>query len=382
MPWREQESLMVSLRDVLTGLGFAEDWDCQFTEQLPGYWFDFGNLVLSAKVLNNRSLRPEFLFSGVMRDRRSITFVKFALPLHVESVEQGAAWITNALDREGVRAASEPAWLDLGRACAHLLPWVRQQEKYARRPRFSVDRAWLSVVRSKLKELPSLAGLAQMGFDGTTAKISVDGTSLIFGASGNAWKEPVAFFLLDFAAALKRLTSPVIEISVWDGCLRVNNKRIVLRTENAVVDEADSDEDADEASESGAREDPEGSDSEVEPGEEEPSPEPFQMDVRDEAEGRLAALVDVATVNRRPPEYSYGVEQCDFCQRPVGELGLFVDGDVRGGGGWANMCARCFEVRGIGIGWGVGQLYARQSDGRPRLASGFRGQRAAFGPMT
>lgn len=100
--------------------------------------------------------------------------------------------------------------------------------------------------------------------------------------------------------------------------------------------------------------------------------EPLKIGPVDEAERGLPALIDTAMVNRKPAEYSYGVEECDFCKRPVAELGLFVDGDVRGGGGWANMCAKCFELKGLGIAWGKGQLYARQSNDSWRLARGFQ----------
>jgi hypothetical protein len=38
---------------------------------------------------------------------------------------------------------------------------------------------------------------------------------------------------------------------------------------------------------------------------------------------------------------------------------------------WANMCADCFNDRSVGIGWGKGQLYARQPNGDWRLVAGF-----------
>jgi hypothetical protein len=50
---------------------------------------------------------------------------------------------------------------------------------------------------------------------------------------------------------------------------------------------------------------------------------------------------------------------------------LFVDGKLRGEANWVNMCAACFLQKGEGIGWGVGQLYARQADERWRLLRGF-----------
>ena len=91
-----------------------------------------------------------------------------------------------------------------------------------------------------------------------------------------------------------------------------------------------------------------------------------------EAETSLAALVDNAEVERHSPEFAYGVKECHMCRCDLQARWLFVDGSLEGHGGWANMCAQCFERLGTGIGWGKGQLYARQLDGTWRLVAGFR----------
>ena len=138
----------------------------------------------------------------------------------------------------------------------------------------------------------------------------------------------------------------------------------VTDSENVFLGEDYEDEDEDQDSDF--------EEADVDSDDEDVPPEPLQICPVGEAESALAAMIDAAMVNRVRAEYAYGVEQCDFCKRPVGELGLFVDGDVRGGGGWANMCAKCFELKGMGIAWGKGQLYARQSNGLWRLARGFQ----------
>lgn len=136
----------------------------------------------------------------------------------------------------------------------------------------------------------------------------------------------------------------------------------VTDSENVFLGEDYEDEDEDEG------------DADMESDEDDVPPEPLQICPLDEAEISLAAMVDVALVNRVPAEYAYGVEQCGFCKRPVAVLGLFVDGEVLGGGGWANMCAKCFELKGVGVAWGKGQLYAQQSKGSWRLVQGFKSE--------
>lgn len=94
----------------------------------------------------------------------------------------------------------------------------------------------------------------------------------------------------------------------------------------------------------------------------------------DNTECELAANIDDETVNQMPPGYAYGAVECDFCKRPAEQMGLFVDGVVRGGFQWANMCANCFHSKGTGIGEGKGQLYAKQRNGTWRLVGGFESE--------
>jgi len=137
-------------------------------------------------------------------------------------------------------------------------------------------------------------------------------------------------------------------------------------------DDDDDDDDNERDSESASQADEDFEDTESESDDDDPSPGPLQIFPVDETERELAATIDVAQANRMPPQYAYGVEQCDFCKCPVENIGLLVDGDVREGGGWANMCSKCFEQRGLGVGWGKGQLYAKQRNGVWRMAMGFQ----------
>ena len=92
---------------------------------------------------------------------------------------------------------------------------------------------------------------------------------------------------------------------------------------------------------------------------------------RDEAEKRLAAIVDADEVERHTPQYAYNAERCDFCGCALSDRALFVDGRLEGDAMWANMCAQCFAAKGEGIRWGDGQLYARQPNGDWRMVAGF-----------
>ncbi len=59
----------------------------------------------------------------------------------------------------------------------------------------------------------------------------------------------------------------------------------------------------------------------------------------------------------------------DFCDAAIEKHGFFVDGETKDGP-WANMCPNCYADRGVGIGWGLGQLYRLGPSGTWRCIAG------------
>lgn len=87
------------------------------------------------------------------------------------------------------------------------------------------------------------------------------------------------------------------------------------------------------------------------------------------AEVHLDPLLDEATISREVYYHSPPTD-CDVCTIPLGGERYISDANLRGDGGWATMCADCTVHHGVGIGWGSGQLYRRESDGRWLMVSG------------
>jgi hypothetical protein len=98
----------------------------------------------------------------------------------------------------------------------------------------------------------------------------------------------------------------------------------------------------------------------------------FTVTPIDTPEEEMAKEIDENEVILRDPEFAEGAEQCDVCRRKLADCGLYVDGHVKDSPLWANMCVACFSTTGRGIGWGAGQLYAKQPNGSWRLVMGFR----------
>lgn len=77
----------------------------------------------------------------------------------------------------------------------------------------------------------------------------------------------------------------------------------------------------------------------------------------------LDALVDMDEAKRRLVYFSPPPEHCDLCRRSLHEETYMIDGGVKDVSGWACMCSKCFQTKGRGIGWGIGQLYLRDNQG-------------------
>ena len=220
----------VSMRDVLRALKFKEDWTV-ISDELPGYVCDFGNFQLSATQLTNQYFQPVFQFSGVMQDSRSLALVDFSTPLMVESLQQGTAWIADALLRHHLKPQHPPAWLAWGREWQDQLPWERDMRAYKARPQCEVDREWMRVAARKYREMAlgiDEDAVVKLGFDGALFSIATAGTRMELMATGTAWQDHYFITFAHLLLPLKRLMQPLIGISIWEGHLHLGNYRLPL----------------------------------------------------------------------------------------------------------------------------------------------------------
>lgn len=76
----------------------------------------------------------------------------------------------------------------------------------------------------------------------------------------------------------------------------------------------------------------------------------------------LERFVDLENGKLKKIFWGGEIPSCDICDNDMVHEHYMVDGSLPGGA-WANMCAKCFEKNGVGIGWGVGQLYLKTDEG-------------------
>jgi hypothetical protein len=215
---------------MLRALGFSEDRRV-ISDLYPGLSFDFGNLKLSAGSMLNGRFVPVVLLSGLISTKRNIASIEAELPLEVESIEQGMAFVAWSLDNAAhgrFEPAITPAWLETGRTHRHLLPWERERAEADARPHCSVHRDWMRVALKKLAatlDAVSDGEPVRFAFDGSTLTVRCADSFMAMPAHGYPWTLSYSISAGALKPLAKRLMSKMIEISVWKSTLTRGNRR-------------------------------------------------------------------------------------------------------------------------------------------------------------
>lgn len=230
---------IICLRSILSSAGFKEDWSYQYTDQQPTYVYRFDDLVLRATQVTSRFLRPIFLFSGICRQPRTLIDVQFEMPTHLETHDQGIAWIADALKRHGYWPIDPPAWCEKGLAAKGELPWVRSTRLYEARPQCSVESDWLRVVARKLKARAAVSrhdAELELAFDGAVLRIVAESEFWVMPAKGKGWDEVIKVHESGLLWALARLPKGPLHLAIWEARLHLGQKVITLLTAESSVD--------------------------------------------------------------------------------------------------------------------------------------------------
>lgn len=219
----------VKTTDLLRDLGFVEDHSL-ISDPMPGLTFDFGNFKLSAVSGANRHFTRVILLTGVMTTKRRLCEVECEMPLKVESIEQGKAWVTWCLDGAAggtFKPVPAPSWLAEGRQYFHLLPWKRGLAAYNVRPHCNVDREWARVALKTLGEqLKTVDDEARVtfGFDGAVLTICCAGKVIAMPADGLPWAQGCSIRAGLLKENLPKRLKHTVEVSVWKAMLTINNR--------------------------------------------------------------------------------------------------------------------------------------------------------------
>ena len=205
--------------NILREIGFTEIDETTFK-------WDFGNGALTASdCLGLRSGHAVYL-SGFVITPRTATEIDYALPLSVESFEQGLAWLAYAC-RHCSPARPTP-WLAEGLQLEEHLPWVRKQKEDEARqlasPQCWVPRDWFRLASRTLREAAQTAladDRAAFVLDGPGLRIEFGKSVLMLPAEGRAWPHRVYVDLNRLSGLPKQLMMDPVPLSVWEDKLSI-----------------------------------------------------------------------------------------------------------------------------------------------------------------
>ena len=208
----------MSTRALLLGMGF-QTVEAAWTEQQPGYQYDFGNFMLEASELMSLHFQRVMQFSGVQSDQRSIKEVDFQLPLNVECYEQGVALIANGIGRN-FKPLIPTDWLEQGRQLQDYLPGMREIRLYDKRPQCLVEADWFKVAAKRLMAVGTTAkenATTDISFREHFLRFDTGQDVIVMPAHGDEWQQEYRCQTSAFQHISKRTPKAGVWFSVWGG---------------------------------------------------------------------------------------------------------------------------------------------------------------------
>ena len=212
--------------DSLIALGF-ERREPQHGAETVGY--RFVHLDLVACHVMNLYAREVVLLSGVVETRRTLSIVESQIPNDLGSPSEAAAWVSYALKSDKRELEPLPDWFVEGENHWDLIPFVAEQRAYQARPKCFIDRDYARPLRRNLlEEMSWLAGEAEMtfSFDGRILTIDFGGRVHEVIASGDSWPSSYRAIVTSESKFPARFTSSMVEVSVFEGHVRLGGLRL------------------------------------------------------------------------------------------------------------------------------------------------------------
>ncbi len=211
----------VLLESILKKIGFLP------TE--GGLEFDFGN----CKLKTIKGMTPQFFygitFLGYWKTNRSMGQLDFALPLEVESYEQGIALIAYYLRRAELKI--KPNWLIEGLSLSELLPWEIEKKKYRDTPKAIIEHEWFRVIVKKLLEASKNSTEVDettFFFDGAVLHIVCNGVKIVCSGTGKNWLSTATVKTKSLNFLPKRISKKDVQIFIWEDKLYIGSRVFIL----------------------------------------------------------------------------------------------------------------------------------------------------------
>ena len=219
--------------DSLIALGFER----RTTQAgLKGVGYKFVHLDLDAVHVMNMYARYVVLLSGVINTARTVALVESQIPGDLGSALEAAAWVSYALKSNRSQLEPLPDWFVEWERHWDLVPPAREeraaqerQRAYEVCPKCFVARDYARPLRRNLmEELSWLPEESEMtfSFDGRVLSISLCDRVHEVIASGDNWPSSYKVKVYPETELPARFMSSEVEVSVFEGYVRVDRLRL------------------------------------------------------------------------------------------------------------------------------------------------------------
>jgi hypothetical protein len=203
-----------------------------FTDEQPGYFYDFGNLRLEVVQVTSQYLRPIMLFTGTMRTARSFGSVEFELLMEVDSFEQGVALITMGIGYDFMPLKATP-WFDQGKELQDHLPGRAERREYEGRPQCMVEADWFRLAAKKLRaaaESSVATDTFSVSFKQDTLRFELPDRVVVVPAAGDQWSTTYRGLVTELRYLSRRTPSGGLSVSVWKERIQIGRLGLSVST--------------------------------------------------------------------------------------------------------------------------------------------------------
>ena len=198
--------------------------------------YGFAAFDLFCSHTMNRFMRMTVRVHGVIYTGRTLSEIDSEIPVNLEDPLEAAAWVSYVLRPHREELNPLPHWFVEGERHSHLVArtlegsaaWERRRA-YEASPKCYISRDYARPLRRNLQEEISwLEGEAEMtiSFDGRVLSIDFGGRVHEIVASGEGWPSSFRVLVSPEAKLPARFTSSRVEISVFEGYVRLDGLRL------------------------------------------------------------------------------------------------------------------------------------------------------------
>ena len=201
-------------------------------------YYRFSHIDVAAYIGLNHFNVPQVILKGSAYDGRTLSVIDSAIPLTLRDASEAAAWVSFVLSGDRALLEPLPDWFIEGERHWDNFVWPivvgreqwERQQAYKACPKCYIDRDYAVPLRNKLRtaiaDLDLIETEMTVSFDGHVLSIALDGYLHEVAALGDNWPSSYRVVVSPKTRLPARFTSSTVEVSVFEGYVRLEGHRL------------------------------------------------------------------------------------------------------------------------------------------------------------